>query len=957
MEKLGRGLVAIRSGENEVFVSWRVLGYEFNDSVTFNLYRNKTLIASGLNISNYVDSTGINETYQISAVINNNEQELTDPCNVTTYKHGSNSLASIPVPINNILGYYTQCLWVGDLDGDGEYDFVLVRKNSSSGTPIFLEAYSRQGVFLWRLDCGPNSYNKDNISPGSSAICVGHGDNITVYDINNDGFAEVIIRTANGVKFGDGKVLEEENNNKQFISVLEGTTGKEIARTEVPMDFISVGPLNGHMGIAYLDGINPSVVLSAKNRRSDKGFNMSVSTWNWQNDSLVFNWKFMRDKAIEANYPDGHNIRIIDVDGDGKDEITPFGYTLDDDGSVLYTLADHDVVHGDRFFIGDMDPSHEGLEGYGIQQGNPTGLIWYYYDAKTGQILQKQVEDPVVGNDYARGFVGDMDPRYPWFEFYTFTDGLYNVDGSRITTSKPDSYPNLRIWWDGDLLSENLDNKKMTKWDYIADIDDYEIRLYTFKNVIQDPRNTPAFYGDILGDWREEAVYISDDEKNILIFTTVTPTSTKLYTLPHNPGYRNCLNIRGYYQGHMLDYYLGYDMDTPPVPNINIIGKDKKRTLPNGNFKIESAYSKMLLDTVNGISQQEANDKIGQVWKLIKNETRYEIYSMAANKYLSYSDDTAGSLLYLADSINKSLFNIVESGNSLFNISPVSDSNIVVNVYDTSFVDGKLIFAEKSDTVIEKFSFIMAGNYMDCNNDWKGDAGYDDCGVCTGGNTGYLSCSSVTTGFYKIKNVYLQLYLTQSNGNLVFEEPVNSESQVWVIINAGNSHLILNLESYQYLSFEAPETGKVVIMDESGEKIRFENQAGAYFLKPENVPELCFHADNANENTGLVLNPFSFSDSNIFVLEKYTTGIEQHGENMDIRCFPNPVNDKFSIILSGRLNGQCSVSIMNQLGQELKSLMFTSNEFIIDVNELNSGIYLLKIKTDKIARTVKLTKR
>lgn len=958
LEKLGRGLVAIRASENEVFVSWRVLGYEFNDSVTYNLYRNETLIAGGLNVSNYVDNMSTDGTYRVSAVINDSELDLSGPCNVTSYTHGSNSLASIRIPINRIAGYYTQCLWVGDLDGDGEYDFVLARKNSSSGTPIFLEAYSRQGIFLWRLDCGPNSYNKDNISPGSSTICTGHGDNITVHDINNDGFAEIIIRTANGVKFGDGEVLEEENNNKQFISVLEGTTGTEIARAVVPTDFISDGPLNGHMGIAYLDGTNPSVVLSAKNRRSDGGFNMLVSTWNWQNDSLLFNWKFIRDQALETNYPDGHNIRIIDVDDDGRDEITPFGYTLDDDGSVLYTLADHNVVHGDRFFIGDMDPSHDGLEGYGIQQHNPNGLIWYYYDAKTGDILQQQFENPIVSGDYGRGFVGDLDPNYDYYEFFTFTDGLYNVDGTRVTTSKPDSYPNLRIWWDGDLLSENLDNKKMTKWDYVADIDDYEIRLYTFRDVIQDARNTPAFYGDILGDWREEAVYISEDEENILIFTTITPTNKKLYTLPHNPGYRNCFNVRGYYQGHMLDYYLGFDMETPPAPNINIIGKDTKRTLPNGYYNIESIYSKMLLDTVNDISQQAANDIIGQVWKLIQKETHYEIYSMAANKYLSYPSETVGSVLYLAESTNKSLFDIVEIGTGIFYISTISDSNLVVHVYDTLLIEGKLKLAEKSDTATEGFRFSLAGNYFDCNLSWKGNAEYDDCGICTGGNTGYFSCTSVTTGIYKIKNTFSQLYLTQRNGNLVFEEPENSKSQTWLILGSGKNHLILNRESNQYLSFQAPETGQAVILDESGKNIRMELQDGAYFLKPENMPELCFQVENTDDNTGLVLNTSSLSDSNTFILEEYMPNIVQQAENTDfISYFPNPVNDKISIILSDRLSGPYSIAIMNYLGQELKSQTINSNDFKIDLNELNSGIYLLRIKTDKITRTVKLIKR
>ena len=67
-----------------------------------------------------------------------------------------------------------------------------------------LEAYKRDGTFLWRVDMGPNSRQQDNIEPGSSTISVGNWDGVTVYDLDSDGKAEVIISTANGVVFGDG---------------------------------------------------------------------------------------------------------------------------------------------------------------------------------------------------------------------------------------------------------------------------------------------------------------------------------------------------------------------------------------------------------------------------------------------------------------------------------------------------------------------------------------------------------------------------------------------------------------------------------------------------------------------------------------------------------------------------------------------------------------------------------
>lgn len=557
MENLGRGTVAVRSSASQVFVSWRILGLEFNAGVTYNLYRGTTQIASNLNVSNYLDNTSANSTYQVAAVVNGVEQVKSPAVSVTTYTYGTNSLSCIRVPVIASSGYEINFVHVGDLDGDGEYDFVLTK---IGGGNDLLEAYKRDGTFLWQLDCGPNSANRDNIEPGSSTLDVGHGDNWTVYDLNNDGKAEVIVRVANGVTFGNGTTFSNSDNNRQFIAVLDGLTGAPQATIGVPTDYLTDGPMNGHMGIAYLDGVNPNVIWSSKNRIGSGDFNHMITAYTWSGGSnMSMNWKFL------TGLPNGHNIRCGDFDGDGKDEVCPFGFVIDDDGSLLYNLGDQGVIHGDRFHIGDLDPNRSGLEGYLIQQNNPD-LAWAVFDAETGNILESQVGN---GGDYARGFAGDLDPGYAGYELYTFTDGLYNVNGTRITTALPSSYPNLRIWWDEDLLSENLDNLKMTKWDYSSST---EQRLYTFRNVNQLYRNVPSFYGDILGDWREEVIYASDDNAGLLIFTPTTATSSRIYTLMHNPLYRlDCTN-KGYYQSNMVDFYLGDGMTTPPTPDIKYAG-------------------------------------------------------------------------------------------------------------------------------------------------------------------------------------------------------------------------------------------------------------------------------------------------------------------------------------------------------------------------------------------------
>jgi autotransporter-associated beta strand protein len=553
MENLGRGTVAVRVNSSQVFISWRIFGTEFDNGTTYNLYRGNTKIASNLAVSNFTDNTPDNGTYSVSANYKGIEQPTSPAVNVTLNPY-------LEIPLQNIGDYYVHLAWVGDLDGDGEFDFVVDRIPNVAGLTPKVEAYKRDGTFLWRVDMGPLSIDNDGIEGGAAAISNGMWDGVTVYDLDNDGKAEVILKTAKGTILGDGTVVNHTDTIGNFVSVLNGLTGAELARKQLPTDYQNDGPLGTQFNIAYLNGINPSIVIKAKNRIGSGAFNLLVVAYDYANGALSQRWKF---KPGSLNCPEYHQQRIADVDGDGKDEIIDGGYALDDNGTLRYTLGASGIVHGDRFHIGDFDPNRPGLEGYAIQQDNPSGLAWYYYDAKDGKILQSQYL-PYIG-DYARGNVADLDPRFPGFEMWTFTDGLYNVSGKKTSTSIPSSYPNFRLWWDGDLSSEMLDGVKFNKWNYSGS---NETRLFTASDygATYTWRNAPILYGDILGDWREEVVYEKSDHSELMIFTTTTPTNNRIYTLLHNPEYRLCLTTKGYYQSAHTDFYLGEGMSMPPLP-------------------------------------------------------------------------------------------------------------------------------------------------------------------------------------------------------------------------------------------------------------------------------------------------------------------------------------------------------------------------------------------------------
>ena len=82
MEKLGRGVVAVRKSANQVFVTWRYLSAD-PMKISFNVYRNGKKVASvpASQGTYYLDSYGdiSSADYQIKPVMKG--KELTEPQN------------------------------------------------------------------------------------------------------------------------------------------------------------------------------------------------------------------------------------------------------------------------------------------------------------------------------------------------------------------------------------------------------------------------------------------------------------------------------------------------------------------------------------------------------------------------------------------------------------------------------------------------------------------------------------------------------------------------------------------------------------------------------------------------------------------------------------------------------------------------------------------------------------
>ncbi|MFN0112384.1 MAG: hypothetical protein ACKVZH_26300, partial [Blastocatellia bacterium] len=257
-----------------------------------------------------------------------------------------------------------------------------------------------------------------------------------------------------------------------------------------------------------------------------------------------------------------HNLTVADVDGDGRDEIVYGSMCVDDNGAGLYSTG---LRHGDALHVSDLDPSRPGLEAYGIHEIEEAtkGPGVAMFDARTGKVLWTSDQDKDVG----RGLAADIDPRYPGAEAWGGVEGLKTSKGERIGAAPRSA--NFAVWWDGDTLREILDRNFIGKWDWQTG------RMNTILTAEGCMSNngskaTPTLSADILGDWREEVIWRTTDNKELRIYTTTIPTEHRIYTLMHDPQYRLSIAWQNvaYNQPPHTGFFLGDGMKPAPRPAI-----------------------------------------------------------------------------------------------------------------------------------------------------------------------------------------------------------------------------------------------------------------------------------------------------------------------------------------------------------------------------------------------------
>ena len=456
--------------------------------------------------------------------------------------------------------YRPQRMGVGDLDGDGAYDFVIKQpaegidpagRPNTTGLTYKLEAYRSDGKFLWQVDLGPG------IEPG-----IWYSP-FVVFDFDGDGKAEVAVKTGpKDAREADGRV----RSGAEWVSILDGMTGEEITRADWPGRNPQMGDYNrinrNQMGVAFLDGKTPCVLVGRGTYKL-----MILDAWQYHGRKLERLWRWDGDEESPIIRSQGaHGMHSADVDDDGRDEVVLGSVTLDDNGTALYSVG---LGHPDKCYVTDIDPSRPGMEiFYGIEPWHDDGMGICLVEAKTGKTIWKLGQATKHIGD---AMVADIDPASPGLECFATEDAKggsrerYLLSAAGKLLGQGQDVPGCRNWifWDGDLLRETIEGGGRGRGLSIA--------KYKGATLAEGIEGSVLMMADLFGDWREELVVSLPGE--LRIYTTAIPAKDRRVCLMQDPVYRAEVAHRsmGYEQSPVTGYYLGEEIKNIKNYKINLI--------------------------------------------------------------------------------------------------------------------------------------------------------------------------------------------------------------------------------------------------------------------------------------------------------------------------------------------------------------------------------------------------
>jgi hypothetical protein len=422
------------------------------------------------------------------------------------------------------------------------------------------------GKQLWTINVGMN------IRSGA------HDTQMSVYDFDGDGKAELGIKTAPGTKDGTGAYLKKgpaagADNSKDYrgargmalggpewFTIFDGATGAELDTIEYPVlyaHYANWGDSNGNRSHRYTGGFafvkdapaggGAAVANGLPSAISGRGYYtyLTMSAMTFRNGVLAKNWVYDSITQIPNGGGD-HSCMAADVDGDGAQEIIPGTRTINSDGTFK---CDAGMGHGDAMHISELVVGkgisvfsvHESLGGMDCHDA--ATCTSYFSILKAGTDTGRGVAEYVSTSDLTAA---------------TCSSGVGNVNCGTGASSSGNAGSNFLIYWNADVPRSTMNGTTLPGTDTSG------------TSSCNGTKSTPTLTADLLGDWREEAVLRETANTALRVYTTTNVSKRRIYTLMHDPTYRAQANFEQstYNQPPHVGFHMGTGMADPPKPDI-----------------------------------------------------------------------------------------------------------------------------------------------------------------------------------------------------------------------------------------------------------------------------------------------------------------------------------------------------------------------------------------------------
>jgi hypothetical protein len=374
------------------------------------------------------------------------------------------------------LAYHGQWLVAGDLDGDGKAEILTARQDRQEVTTLL--ATRLDGSTLWHWG-----------EPNAGKQKLGYDVPVQIYDLDGDGKPEVYLSVR-------GSLL-----------VLDGSTGEEIRRLELPNEL----KVADCIAFANLRGGPLARDIIIKDRYSQ----LWAFTDDWK---PLWHWKPNTGRTC-------HHPTLMDIDGDGRDDVMAGYSLLDAEGKPRYTLASKTInlakghqdcceilIRGNKAEEFRLVQSYCGANGLICCDGRGK-ILWeisgrHYESIDIAKVRpdlpQPQIVVDVAHQPYRKGSIEVIDAAGQRL-------GIYYCGDSRH---------HRLIDWDGDGISEILAGQERRLFDgtgrCVLRLGPDELYSDSAKLTSNGDGEPLALIGDLDGDQRPEIIIYS--MKRIVIY-------------------------------------------------------------------------------------------------------------------------------------------------------------------------------------------------------------------------------------------------------------------------------------------------------------------------------------------------------------------------------------------------------------------------------------------------------